>query len=774
MKTIAFGMSVNFYSYIERLDSFIHIDCFSDNDPGKMGKHWMGDDRVCIAPDEISSLDDPYVIILAEKDSSIKAIEAQLDSYGVKHDRVETVLSRNDYQVSGVRWPQTIQNNRIHKFIELLVHGTTECNFHCEYCYVWRKEDFHKGLIASDYSAKEIRKALSRKRLGGICHINLCALGETLIAKNIEDIIYELADEGHFLSIITNGTVTVKINKILSFPDSIKERIFFKFSFHYEELMRTGLMNAFWKNVKEVRNSPCSYTIEITPSDHLLDKADAIKDEFVRNEDGAMPHITFTRDATKEGLDLYSDLSLEEYVGFWKQFDSELFDLKTRLYKRHISENCYAGAWSYRINLVNGNLQSCYAQELKGSVFEDVDKPFPFLTVKHDCAMDYCFNNHAFISWGDVPEIECERYLALRDRKLPDGRTWIKQPYRYIMSQKLYENNFEYLDKWPDYEKLFAPDRKAAFVMFNSPEYGNLGDQAIALAEREFFVKNFPDKDFIEIPCNAYIKENLLIKDSIRKDDVILLTGGGYLGSLWKWLEDISLNIIENYPENKIVILPQTIFFSEDAVGNHEKKLFINIVSKHKNITIFARDTKTAKLLNEMGIKNVFTVPDMAMSLDLSDYKAEIVPKKAVVCIRNDQESKQIAGAQQSSNDLISKGFDVRTLSTTIDANVDQCNRKHTLEELWKEISNSEIVITDRLHMVIFCCLLGVHCIAFDNGTGKVFDFIDSWKAGGIVDKADSLSDIDKYIKSTGSGVSALILDNKYTDLISVIERGTV
>ena len=205
---IAFGVGTNFYSFVERLDSICKISAFSDNNPSKWGQHLMGDERVCIKPNVICDLENPFVLILSERESSILAIEQQCDEYGLEHQRVYEFLENKELGIVECHWPQAIQQKRIHKFIELLVHGTTACNFHCEYCYVWRKQEFANEIGTSEYTPKQWRSALSVERLGGPCHINACAHGETLLSKDIVALTYELLEEGHYLSIITNGILT--------------------------------------------------------------------------------------------------------------------------------------------------------------------------------------------------------------------------------------------------------------------------------------------------------------------------------------------------------------------------------------------------------------------------------------------------------------------------------------------------------------------------------------------------------------------------------------
>ena len=744
MKIVAFGIGINFFSYIERLDTVMKLDFFSDNNEKKWDQYLMGDDRICIAPDTIKKIEDPFVIITAEKETSICAIENQLDNMNIPHVRVGNILENELLKPVSIEWLQKIQNKRIHKFIELLVHGTTECNFHCDYCYVWRKEDFHNGMEASLFSPQEIRRALSLKRLGGVCHINMCALGETLLAKDIDKIIYELAAEGHYISIITNGTVSTKINKILEFSQSIQQKIFFKFSYHFLELERIKQFDRFWQNVKAVKESQCSYSIEITPSDLLINRIDEIKEDFNRHENGRMPHVTFTRDATKEGLDLYSQLSLDNYIKTWSVFNSDLFETKVGLYKRKIEENCYAGCWSYRINLMNGNLQSCYKQEIGESIFQNTNKNIPLNTVKSHCRLDYCFNNHAFIVWGDVPQIECKNYLQMRDR-CDEKEMWVKEPYRAVMKQKLYDNNFQYIDRWEDYEKLYD-ERKPAFILFNSPDYGNLGDHAIAYAEKCFFNAAFPDIDFIEISPEQYIKENQSIINAILPEDILLISGGGYIGSLWTWLEDITLNIIKTFPNNKIIIMPQTVFFENTVYGEYEKQLFFNILEKHKNITLFLRDKKSVEMIQKSAVISTQLVKscDMALFLNLDKYNNIKQEDKALICMREDKERNVKINVEAALNKKFSC---VSKLSTVVDRDVYLDNRNEELDKIWTEIASSQLIVTDRLHAAIFSYLLGIPCIVFDNKNGKVFEFARTVEKHSSICKCKSAEELEQLIK---------------------------
>ena len=765
---VAFGIGANFYSLVERLDAVCEIAVFSDNDSRKWGQYILGDRRICMEPRRLCELDSPFVLIMAERESSINAIEKQCDEYGLPHQRVHDFLRDMELKPVKCQWPQSIQRRRIHKFIELLVHGTTECNFHCEYCYVWQKREFTRGNITSEYTAKEIRSALSQKKLGGPCHLNACALGETLLSKDIVELAYELLDEGHYLSIITNGTITPKIDAILQFPDELLERMFFKLSFHYAELKRTKLSDIFWKNADKIKNSPCSYSIEITPCDNLIEEIGNIKKEFAVHAKGAMPHITFTRDTNKEGLDLLSELSLEEYKDIWQTFDSDLFNLKCNLYKKHIHQTCYAGSWSYRVNVVNGNLQSCYQQELVGTVFDEGQKTLPIISVGQGCRLDYCFNNHAFLAWGNVPELACDNYFKVRDRIADDSTHWVKETYAAAMQQKLYDNNFSYINRWADYEKLFSANRKPAFILFNSPDYSNLGDHAIALAERKWLHRLFPEVEFIEISCQQYIRENLLIRNVIQDEDILLISGGGYLGSLWLWLEDITKNIIQQYPENKIIIFPQTMYFENSELGESEKESLSFVLNSHTDLTIMLRDKASYHLASELLDNSVrkLLIPDIVLSLE---YEGSFARSGGLVCIRDDKEAVGIDGIHIE-RILREKGIEEERVTTISAEDVFLDNREKHVIELLNKIRQASVVITDRLHAMIFCAITNTPCVAFDNLSGKVSESYQWIKEDPHIVLCEKEEQFEECLRQALEGKSIAVssmneIDNKFKEL---------
>ena len=88
------------------------------------------------------------------------------------------------------------------------------------------------------------------------------------------------------------------------------------------------------------------------------------------------------------------------------------------------------------------------------------------------------------------------------------------------------------------------------------------------------------------------------IKAKTNRNDIILIHGGGFLGTLWMGQELHVRKIIETFPNNKIIILPQTIFYGEDEESKRQFELSKKIYGKHKDLHIFAREEISYNIIN--------------------------------------------------------------------------------------------------------------------------------------------------------------------------------
>lgn len=331
-----------------------------------------------------------------------------------------------------------MQNYKIKKLITCNI-PISACNLKCHYCYISQLSDWERNKVSLSLNPELIEKALSNKRLGGSCIINLTGKGETLIPKEMPEVIRRLLQQGHFLEVVTNGTLTNRFDEIIQFPRELLSRLEFKFSFHYLELIERNWLDRFFSNVKKIREAGCSFTVELMPNDEIIPYIDDIKKVCIDNL-GALCHLTIGRDDT-DRRKILTNLPVEEYLRIWEQFDSEMFRFKYSVFNKKRCEFCYAGMWSLHINLATGDSQPCYGCSYDQNIYKNIDKPLYFRPVGKKCKQPFCFNAHAFLTLGDIPELITPTYAEIRDREDVDGNHWLTEEIQNAFSSKLYDNN---------------------------------------------------------------------------------------------------------------------------------------------------------------------------------------------------------------------------------------------------------------------------------------------------------------------------------------------
>lgn len=331
----------------------------------------------------------------------------------------------------------------IKRFIDCYVPVTT-CTLRCHYCYITQHRLFDNKLPTFKYSSEQVRKSLSRERLGGVCLINLCGGGETLLPPEMTEYVRALLEEGHYVMIVTNATVSKRFEEIASFPAELLSRLFFKFSYHYMELKRKNLLERFFDNIKRIRDAGCSFTLEATPSDELVPYIKEMCQAALENV-GAVCHVTVGRDERDpKMLPILTDMSKEEYKKTWSFFNSPLFDYKLSVFGKKRTEFCYAGDWSFYLNLGTGVMTQCYCSFKSQNIFDDPNVPIDFTPIGNNCLEYHCYNAHAFLTLGNIPELKTPTYADMRNRTCDDHSEWLKPEMKHFMSTKLCDSNCEY------------------------------------------------------------------------------------------------------------------------------------------------------------------------------------------------------------------------------------------------------------------------------------------------------------------------------------------
>lgn len=279
-------------------------------------------------------------------------------------------------------------------------------------------------------------------------------------------------------------------------------------------------------------------------------------------------------------------------------------------------------------------------------------------------------------------------------------------------------SNFHFIEKYKK-KYLMLDNSKHAFL-FCAPDYGNLGDHAIADAEHTFVKENF-GLDLIEIPCCLQKELIETIKPKIKENDLIFVTGGGFLGSLWHEGEDNVRNLLLAFPHNDIFIFPQTIFWENDK--KTQKFLSQKIYADHKGrITICARDRVSKRIMDSIYSScTIIMAPDIVLYKDWSKYFISINRHGVLVCLKDDKES---ILTDKDKNEILNiietAGLEYIENKNEISGRLYENERREMIIKQLQMWAGSELVITDRLHGLIFSVITNTPCIVFDNCNHKL------------------------------------------------------
>lgn len=263
----------------------------------------------------------------------------------------------------------------------------------------------------------------------------------------------------------------------------------------------------------------------------------------------------------------------------------------------------------------------------------------------------------------------------------------------------------------------------------DAPDYGNLGDQAIAYATKKFLSDVLPDAKIIEIQESNLVASLSALKKLVKPTDLIVLQGGGNMGNLYPRYEWMRRLVVRSFPNTKIVVFPQSIYFTHDKYGAREQRVSAAVYRNHPKLTIFARDSKSQEKM-----RDAFPGVDIRLSPDIVLYLVGFISgehkENLGICIRNDSES---TASESLLHELIqSIGYreqDTGTLSTTVDIQspIDEKSRESYVISKLREFAQYKLIVTDRLHGMVFAYITGTPCIAIDNQTGKSSALYGDW-----------------------------------------------
>lgn len=320
---------------------------------------------------------------------------------------------------------------------------------------------------------------------------------------------------------------------------------------------------------------------------------------------------------------------------------------------------------------------------------------------------------------------------------------------RGIISNKIREIIGRY-----DIKKLIVAYRNIEKVIFlSTPEHSNLGDHAIALAIKKILEDKYKNKLILEFSYSQYNRNKIDILKLVNEKDIIITIGGGNFGNLYLYEEEQRRDIVQRFPKNKIIVMPQSISFSNDEIGRKEVEKSNIIYSKHQNFNIITRDRKSY----EYGKKyfpnnNVYLAPDSVLYLE-DWYKNNIERKDVILTLRSDKEKV----LDNNKIERIIKYLDLNKIDFKRDDTIQKYSinretREYEVKSMLRKISSAKLNITDRFHGVIFSVITNTPVIVFKSLDHKIEEGVKWFKHLEWVHYVTTVEEveelIDKYMNS--------------------------
>lgn len=296
----------------------------------------------------------------------------------------------------------------------------------------------------------------------------------------------------------------------------------------------------------------------------------------------------------------------------------------------------------------------------------------------------------------------------------------------------------------------------------------NMGDHAIVKSEINFIRKVLgQDINIIEITTSQTESALLKLKKVIRSQDIIILSGGGYLGDEYIELYRPLLRLLKIYSKNKIIVFPQTIFFH----NKRREELFMKKCKKCDRLAIFLREKISDDIFESYGIR-CFLTPDIVLS---NDIKKHFDNEQILVCLRQDVERGLSVEDNKKIVKVAQKYGEVCITDTVEEEIFKQNDRFIYLNKLVDQFLKSKLIITDRIHGMIFAYLTNTPCIVFGNYNHKVeaeYEWLkDSLKMQFLadMDEENLMRTIDAVLKE--QEYSNFSMKDKYYELEDILKK---
>lgn len=283
--------------------------------------------------------------------------------------------------------------------------------------------------------------------------------------------------------------------------------------------------------------------------------------------------------------------------------------------------------------------------------------------------------------------------------------------------------------------KALLPLITCEYIFVDLPYYSNIGDTLIWKGTEDF-LKSVPYKCILRASFQTFQYP------ALSEDTIILMMGGGNFGDLYAPHNELRRKVVQKYPNNRIIILPQTVYYEAAKNARRDAKVF----RQHKHLTICARDKYSYRFLRAFGFsKNILLVPDMAFCINKEELLQYFRPclDKDLLFQRVDKEKTDVSAISSMSNNYDISDWPNYAEPEPMVEHLYALIREKKFKEAdeyavttylpqkvktgVEHISQYNRVFSNRLHGAILSVLLGKEVFILDNSYGKNSQYYNTW-----------------------------------------------
>lgn len=306
------------------------------------------------------------------------------------------------------------------------------------------------------------------------------------------------------------------------------------------------------------------------------------------------------------------------------------------------------------------------------------------------------------------------------------------QYFRYLLSK----DNFS----------VKKSDKRRFFILL-AADYGNVGDIAITIAQKEI-VENHFDYEVVLMPSTSCYDDLKSLVNNVGKNDIISFVGGGNCGDLYFPYEiyrQLTMDLLVN---NIVVVFPQSVKFEKK---NNLKRAQRHYKKKRDKLYFFTREIYSFDFFESNFLyNNVSCLPDVVFTMD--KFAPLLDRKDVMLCLRDDKErllTDEDKTYLINSINKLSYNWKLKDTYKNIVLSLNQIDSY--LNSFIDELSLKRLLITDRLHGMILGFVTGTPTIVLPNNNQKIrgsYQFIKDCDYIHFIENLDGLEElIAKMIK---------------------------